>query len=80
MDDEEAEEILYRLDERTEHIQKSFTNFENRVDERLNKQNNKIKTNRKNTQAYSLKIAIGAWGIAAVLSAGIATFMGVIPV
>lgn len=80
MDDEETEEILYRLDERTEHIQRSLDGLEERMDSRLSEQDQKIKDNRHKAERNSARLALGTWSVATVLSAIVAKITGVLPI
>lgn len=75
MDKDEQEEILHRLDERTEYIHNSV----NRVDKRLNKQQKRIDENRALAEENETKIAVGAYTGGALVTAIIAKLTGLFP-
>ena len=75
MDEREQKEILYRLDERTDHIQQNVEEL--RIE--LNKQNAVVNENSKRSRKNETKINVASYLGGAVLTGIIAALTGIIP-
>lgn len=76
MDDEERDELLYRIDERTERIDRTNVKIHNR----LNRHEQAIKANQKRSQSNDEKIKVGGFLGGTAITAVFTKVAGIIPI
>lgn len=75
MNEDELEEILLRVDERTQHMSSSLTRVESRMDE----QQDKIENNKARSKKNQTKINAGTYAGGTLLTAALAKLFGLLP-